>query len=133
ALEPGLAIPRQVREVAFFADDAWLDAPRLIGTVLDSARGKGADVRANTPVRAFRVEGGRVDALVTDGGEIRATSVVMCVGPGTREFLAPLGATLPVDRVYGELTITSRPNVALARVVHAPGIHLRPDAGGGLM
>src|SRR5437867_4356336 len=30
-LEPGLAIPHRVQEIAFFAADAWLDAHRLIG------------------------------------------------------------------------------------------------------
>jgi glycine/D-amino acid oxidase-like deaminating enzyme len=133
ALEPGLAIPEHVREVAFFADEAWLDAPRLIRTALDRAAAKGAHVRWQTPVRSLRVAEGRVDALVTDAGDVTAASVVVCVGPATRAFLEPLGIAMPVDRVYGQLTITSRPAVPLTRVVHAPGVHLRPDAGGGLM
>jgi glycine/D-amino acid oxidase-like deaminating enzyme len=35
--------------------------------------------------------------------------------------------------VPGLLAITSRPRQRLERVVHAPGVHLRPDASGGLM
>jgi glycine/D-amino acid oxidase-like deaminating enzyme len=31
------------------------------------------------------------------------------------------------------LAVTSRPGQGLGRVVHAPGIHLRPDASGGLL
>jgi glycine/D-amino acid oxidase-like deaminating enzyme len=133
ALERGLAIPRHVRDVAFFAGEAWLDVPSLIRTVLHASAEKGADIRPNTAVREFHVERGRVAALGVGGGEIRASSVVFCVGPGTRGFLAALGTTVPVDRVFGQLTITSRPSVPLERVVHAPGVHLRPDAGGGLM
>ena len=133
AIESGLAIPDHVREVAFYAAEAWLDAPRLIRTLLETATAKGAEVRQNTAVRSVRAERGRVGALVVDGGEIRATSVLVCVGPTTRLFLEPLGVTMPVGRVYGLLTVTSRPRVALSRVVHAPGVHLRPDAGGGLM
>jgi glycine/D-amino acid oxidase-like deaminating enzyme len=133
AMEPGLAIPDSVREVAFYADDAWLDAPRLIKTLLDGAIAKGAEIRANTAVWGFRVQGGNVDALVIERGTIRAASVLLCVGPSTHAFLESRGVAMPVDRVYGLLTITSRPAVSLARVVHAPGVHLRPDAGGGLM
>jgi glycine/D-amino acid oxidase-like deaminating enzyme len=43
-----------------------------------------------------------------------------------------VGVPLPVDRVPGLLAITSRPATPLQRVVHAPGIHLRPDDDGGL-
>ena len=133
AMEPGLAIPEAVREVAFYAAEAWLDAPRLIRTLLDRATAKGAELRPNTAVRSFRAEGGRVTALVIEGARIEAGSVLFCLGPSTQGFFDMRGVTMPVGRVYGLLTITSRPSVALERVIHAPGVHLRPDAGGGLM
>jgi glycine/D-amino acid oxidase-like deaminating enzyme len=62
-----------------------------------------------------------------------ARSVLVCVGPATQAFLTPLGVTIPVGQVPGLLAVTSRPSVPLGRVVHAPGIHVRPDAGGGLL
>ena len=132
-LEPGLGVPDHVREVAFYADDAWLDAPRLVRTLLDAAALKGAEVRSNVAVRSLRVENGRVEALAIDGGEIVAKAVLVCVGPATKTFLEPLGVTMPVGRVFGLLAVTSRPATALGRVVHAPGVHLRGDVGGGLM
>lgn len=133
AMEPGLAIPERVRDVAFYAADAWLDARRLIRTLLNTATAKGAEIRTNTPVRSFRTAGHHVDAVVIDSGEVRARSVLMCVGPATKAFLTPLGIDMPVDRVYGLLAITSRPDIPLQRLVHAPGVHLRPDTGGGLV
>jgi len=132
-LEPGLAIPEPVREVAFFAADAWLDAPRLIGRLLAAASARGADVRDRKAVRAFRTRGDRVEGLVLDDGEVAARAVLVCVGPATQAFLQPLGVAIPVGRVPGLLAVTARPATALGRVVHAPGIHLRPDAGGGLL
>jgi len=132
-LEPGLAIPEPVRDVAFFAADAWLDAPRLIGRLLAAASARGADVRDGKAVRSLRTHGDRVEGLVLDEGEVAARSVLVCVGPATQAFLEPLGVAIPVGRVPGLLAVTSRPTVALGRVVHAPGIHLRPDAGGGLL
>jgi glycine/D-amino acid oxidase-like deaminating enzyme len=132
-LEPGLAIPEKVREVAFFAADAWLDAPRLIGRLLAAASARGADVRDGKAVRSFRRRGDRIEALVVDDAETAARSVLVCVGPATQAFLTPLGVTIPVGQVPGLLTVTSRPSAPLGRVVHAPGIHVRPDAGGGLL
>jgi glycine/D-amino acid oxidase-like deaminating enzyme len=132
-LEPGLAIPDAVGEVAFFAADAWLDAPHLIARLLAAASARGAEVRDGTPVRSLRTRGDRVEALVVDGGEVAAGSFLICVGPATQSFLEPLGVAIPVGRVPGLLAVTSRPAAPLARVVHAPGIHLRPDAGGGLL
>jgi glycine/D-amino acid oxidase-like deaminating enzyme len=132
-LEPGLAIPREARDVVFFADDAWLDAPRLIRTLIDAAAAGGAEIHERTPVHSFRTHDGTIDALVVDRGEIAADSVLVCVGPATKTFLEALGVSMPVNRVPGLLAVTSRPNETLERVVHAPGIHLRPDASGGLL
>jgi len=131
-LEPGLAIPDHVGEVAFYGADAWLDAPKLIGRLLAAASARGTDVLEGRAVRSLRTRGDQVEAIVTDHGELDAESVLVCVGPATQAFLEPLGAAIPVDRVPGLLAITSPNPVRLSRVVHAPGIHLRPDATGGL-
>ena len=132
-LEPGLAIPDHVSEVAFYGADAWLDAPKLIGRLLAAASARGADVRDGRAVRSLRARGDRIEAIVTDHGELAAQSVLVCVGPSTQAFLEPLGAVIPVGRVPGLLAVTSPTSAPLGRVVHAPGVHLRPDATGGLL
>ena len=133
-MEPGLEFPGHVCEVAFFGADGWLDAPGLIRRLLGAAASKhGAEVRERAPVRSFRARGDRIEALVTDGGETAVESVLVCVGPATQAFLEPLRAVVPVGRAPGLLAVTSPPGAKLDRVVHAPGIHLRPDAGGGLL
>ena len=132
-LEPGLAIPRSVGDVAFFADDAWLDASCSICMLIDAAVANGADVHERTPVHSVHTRGGTIDALIVDQGAIAADSVLTCVGPATKTFLETLGVEMPVDRVPGLLAVTSRPAEALERVIHAPGLHLRPDASGGLL
>ncbi len=133
AMEPGLSLPEHVRQVAFFGAEGWLDAPRLIHLLLAGATKQGAEVRERAPVKSFRTRGDCVEALVTDAGEIVADTVLVCVGPATQAFLEPLHAIVPVNRAPGLLAVTSPPSARLERVVHAPGIHLRPDAGGGLL
>jgi glycine/D-amino acid oxidase-like deaminating enzyme len=132
-MEGGLTIPTDVPEVVLYEADGWLDAPRLIRRLLAAAAARGAEVRERTPVRSLRRRGDRVEALVTDAGEVHTDSVLLCVGPTTQTFLDLLGVTIPIGRVAGLLAVTSRPAHALGRVVHAPGIHLRPDASGGLL
>jgi glycine/D-amino acid oxidase-like deaminating enzyme len=133
ALEPALAVPEHVREVAFYAADAWLDAPRMIAALLGAASRGGAQIHEHAPVRSWRVRGRRVEALRVDDGDVVTETVLLCVGPATQAFLEPLGVRMPVGRVPGLLALTSPPGESLRRVVHAPGVHLRPDAGGGLL
>ena len=133
AMEPALAIADDIREVAFYAADAWLDAPRLIRALLGEASRRGAEIHERAPVRSWRVRGRRVEALDVDAGAVVSDAVLVCVGPATQAFLSPLGVHMPVDRVPGLLAVTSPPAAPLRRVVHAPGVHLRPDAGGGLL
>ena len=131
ALEPGLRIPAGA-EVAFYEADGWLDAPRLVTTLIDRAMGLGIRlVRAR--VRGARMAGPRVEALATDGAEIPIDRVLFTAGPATQSLLETLGARIPVQRVPGVLAVTSPAPAPLQRVVHAPGIHLRPDASGGLL
>ena len=133
AMEPALAVPDHVREIAFFAADGWLDAPRLIRTLLGAASRLGAEIGERAPVESLRARGRRVEGVVVGGREIPAGAVLICVGPATEAFLAALGVRMPVGRVPGLLALTSPPVQRLQRVVHAPGVHLRPDAGGGLL
>jgi glycine/D-amino acid oxidase-like deaminating enzyme len=132
-LEPGLIVPEHVREVAFYAGDGWLDAPRLLGRLLAAAAARGAEIREARPVKSLRLRGDRAESVIGDDGETVAESVLVCVGPATQTFLEPLGVTVPLGRVPGLLAVTSPPGEPLGRVVHAPGIHLRPDVNGGLL
>jgi glycine/D-amino acid oxidase-like deaminating enzyme len=132
AFEPGLGIAPSVSQVAFYADEAWLDAPRAVRVLLDAASREGAEIR-RTAVRSLRREGARAASMQTTEGEVSARSMLVCVGPATQAFLEPLGVAMPVGQVHGLLAVTSPVTERLDRVVHAPGVHFRPDADGGLL
>lgn len=132
-IEPALAIGAQAAGVAFYATDGWVDALRLVRALLDRALAKGVHIRWATPARLRRAGSDGVDPVIADGGDVNADAVLICAGPATEAVLAPLGVRLPVRRVPGLLAITSETAEPLRRVVHAPGIHLRPDVSGGLL
>jgi glycine/D-amino acid oxidase-like deaminating enzyme len=133
AMEPDLTIGQEIEHVVYYAADGWLDAPRFVRLMLREASARGADVRRATPVRVLRGRGDRIEALETGAGDVVAGATLVCAGPHTRILLEPLGVTVPVRRVPGVLAVTSAPRAPLGRVVHAPGVHLRPDATGGLL
>ena len=133
ALEPGLVIGPEVEGVAYHPNDGWVDAPRLVRAFLNRALAEGADLWRRTPVRALRAGRGGKVTVVTERGELQVDALLVCAGVAAPELLAPLGVRLPVRRVPGLLAVTSSMESRPARVVYAPGVHLRPDVGGGLL
>lgn len=131
-LEPGLSIAPDVAGVAYHPGDRWVDAPRLVRAFVNRAVAEGADLWRGARVRRLRQDGGRVTAVETDRGDVRADQALLCAGTGTPALLAPLGARIPVQSVPGLLAVTSPLAEQLGRVVYAPGVHLRPDVDGGL-
>ena len=132
ALDPGLAIPDDA-EVAWFEPDGWVDAPRLIATFLSRAKGLGADVRTETTARTLRRGAGVAPIVETNHGDVEAETVLLCAGVGTAALASTIGVRVPVNRVPGVLAVTSPVSPSLGHVIHAPGIHLRPDPSGGLL
>ena len=131
ALEPGLRIPSGA-EIAFYEADGWVDAPRLVVTLVERATALGARV-VRSRVRAARGTGRRIEVLVTDEAEIPVDRVLFSAGAATQSLLETAGVRIPVRRVPGVLAVTSPATAPLQRVVHAPGVHLRPDASGGVL
>jgi glycine/D-amino acid oxidase-like deaminating enzyme len=134
SIEPGLAIGEEVDGVAWYPGEGWVDAPRLARAFLNRmlADGEGCAIWRGTPARGFHAEEDRVTAVVTDRGDVTAGQVLVAAGSATGTLLGPLGVRIPVRRSPGLLAITSPTATPLGRVVHAPGVHLRPDVNGGL-
>lgn len=132
-LEPELAISPDTEGIAYFPGEGWLDAPRLVRALVNRALAEGAEMWRETPVRALHREGDRITVVETTRGAIRADQVVVCAGVWTAELLRPLGVHLPVQRVPGLLAVTAPLAQRPGRVVYAPGLHLRPDVGGGIL
>src|ERR671915_863674 len=81
-LEPGVAFPRPDIPVAFFPEEAWVDAPRLANTLVELAGRNGAEMRFDATVELIEADGGRVAAVRLRGGErIPVDVVVNAAGP----------------------------------------------------
>jgi glycine/D-amino acid oxidase-like deaminating enzyme len=130
ALEPDGAIDDDA-VAAYYPDDAWVDAVLLVDRLLDHAR-----VRTTSGVSVQQVvlSGSRATGVaLADGRTVSADHVVVATGPDAATLVAPLGLELPMRHAPGLLVLTGTATSSVARVLHAPGVAIRPDATGGVL
>lgn len=133
-MEPGIVFPSSDILVAFFPEEAWVDAPRLTNFLVELARQKGAEVRFGTIVEAVETRGGGVVAVRLRGGErLPADAVVNAAGPGADRVAGLLGLPLPLWKRRGLLLRLAVRGTPLGRIVHSPRVSIRPDGPGYLL
>lgn len=132
-LEPSLVIDEQVAGVAHYADDGWVDAPRLVRLLLSRALAEGAELWRGAHAGLTAVGGSRVRVSTTEHGEVAAGNVIICGGIAAQALLAAAGFDLPMRRQPGLLAVTTPSAQRPRQVLYAPGFHMREDASGGLL
>ncbi|HEX7308088.1 FAD-binding oxidoreductase, partial [Lentzea sp.] len=131
ALEPGIA-PERLPDggIAYFPDEGWVEPTRLIAHLL----AKDVEVVAGDVVTGFDLRSDLVRSVrLASGLELAADAVVNCAGPRAAEVAAMAGLALPMRNLPCVLVYTSPVAVPLARVVHAPEVHLRPEGDGRIL
>lgn len=98
----------------------------------------GVELYEHCRVEGLTVSHGRVSGVETAIGQFKAGQVIVCGGAWTGQLLAPLGISLPVRPVKGQMMIFKTPTVAgsrqwLERVVLRAGRYLIPRADGRVL
>lgn len=140
-LEPDLLLGPDVQEAVFYPDEGFIFPSIYLACLLRAARERGAALRWGVEVTAIATVGGRVSGVVTRSGErLPADAVICCCGRWTSDILRSVGATLPLvspatagSEAVGLLVCTSAVVAEMRRVLHPPGMALRPDGGGHLL
>ncbi|MCE6998169.1 FAD-binding oxidoreductase [Saccharothrix sp. S26] len=134
-LEPDLdpaALPAD--GIAFFPREGWVEPTPLIAHLVSRAVAAGAEVVRDDAVTGLDVDAGAVRAVrLASGRRLATDAVVDCAGPRAARIAELAGLTLPMRNTRGALVHTSPVAVSVARVVHAPHVHLRPDGGGRVL
>ena len=125
-IEPGLS-PR-IRGAIDVPGDALADPAATVRALAAACRASGVALLEGVEVGALVSAGGRVEAVRTATGELRAETVVVAAGA----WSAGLGeAAPPVRPVKGQIAALRAPDPALApqRIVRTPRCYLlaRPD------
>lgn len=132
-LEPYLRLDGMVA-AAYYPDEAWIEGPAFVQEVAAAAARLGAQVRSHAPVAALERAGERVRGVLLASGErIAAGWVVLAAGRWTDQVAATAGVRVPLAPTCGLLAVTSPAAPAVRRVIHAPGVHFRPEPGGRLV
>ncbi len=141
-LEPALRLPSSVRGLGWFPAEGYLLTGPLISQLIDAAVQRGVTVLAGPAgqVTGFAFDGGAVQEVRTSAGQrIPADVVVCCAGRWTPGLARLAGGTAPVPLVPWQDPGATAPGFVVlagpapagpARVVHTPGIDLRPHTAG---
>lgn len=133
-LEPGLRFPDPATQLVFYPEEAWVDAPLLVSTLLDLARSAGAEVIEDDPVVAVETASGRVRGLRLGSGKALAVdAVVNAAGPWADRIAGLLGLPLPLAPSAGLVVRAAVPDEPLQRVLHTPIVNVRPDGPGHVL
>lgn len=142
-LEPALNLPRSVREAAWFPDEGYLITEPLVSHLVALAIQRGARLLTGEQGRVVGLDlaDNRVRALrMAAGQSIGVEAVVCCGGRWVPELAEMSGAACPVPLVPWATPGAVAPALVVlagpvrphgpTRVVHGPGICLRPDGDG---
>jgi glycine/D-amino acid oxidase-like deaminating enzyme len=133
-LEPNLTVEPEVEHVAWFPDEAWVDGPALARKLCALAEQHGATNRFASEVVAIERGGGQVSGVrLADGTRIPADVVVNCAGPAAAKVARLVGRELPMEARPGLIIRLANADGLIQRTMHAPRIHMRPDADGLVM
>ncbi|HEY0061202.1 MAG TPA: D-amino acid dehydrogenase [Telluria sp.] len=101
-VEPALARVRgQVLGGLRLPNDETGDCFKFTQALAAMAAQLGVVFRNDVTIEALRSEGGRISAVATSDGELRADAYVMALGSFSPLLLAPLGVRIPVYPVKG--------------------------------
>lgn len=122
-------------EFIWESDAGWVDAPQLVGLLVDRLRMTGGTVLGDTRVVAVDRAAGRVRGVtISTGDRIEADAVVNATGSWGSHLAALAGETVPLELVPG-LMVYSEPLPAgsfPSQVLNSPTWLARPDPSGGL-
>src|SRR5690606_29598578 len=130
-LEPRIRPEGEVEQFAYFPTEGWIHGPGLAGKMCELAGDAGATLRFACEVTAINRDGDRVTGVTLANGEqISADLVVNCAGPAADRVAGLAGRTLPMAQTLGLVVRVWPGNNVIGRVIHAPNVHMRPDANG---
>jgi len=133
-LEPGVRLPGDETEVAFYRDEGWADGRELAVRLLSESLGHGAEAHFGRPVTGITVTGGRVAEITLDGGQrFPVDAVVNAAGPAGAAIAGLAGRNLPMRDDPGLIARLRCEPAPVRRVLHAPHVTLRPDGPGRVL
>jgi glycine oxidase len=131
AFQPGLA--DGVRGGLFLPDIAQVRNPRMAVALAEAAQKRGVEIRRNCPLTGFLRVPGRVTGVKTPQGDLLAGTVVLAAGAWSAELLKPLGLSLAVKPIKGQMLLVQAAPDQVRAVVQGGDTYLVPRADGRVL
>jgi glycine/D-amino acid oxidase-like deaminating enzyme len=130
-LEPRVSFGAALPWVALFPSEGWVDGARMVRALVDAASGKGARKAIGSSVCAITVTDSTVTSVELDNGDAYPVDkVVNAAGPAAASVAALVCRRLPMRNSLGLAVRVDTSGECVRRVIHAPGIAIRPDGDG---
>ena len=122
------AIQMDVRGSVFYPKDCHLSPNKLMRCLEEELSNGGCDFHWQTESIGFTKVGGRVDAVVTSGGEIIADEFVICGGVWSTTLGKELGLSLPMQAGKGYSVTLENPTELpeLCSLLHEARVAVTP-------
>jgi glycine oxidase len=131
AVEPNLT--PHLRRALRLPDIAQIRNNRMAVALAESAKRKGADIRANSPVTGFLRVPGRVTGVKTPRGDIYSGTTILAAGAWSSELLRPLGLDLKVKPIKGQILLAGGPPDFCRHMILDGESYLIPRADGRIL
>ncbi len=112
-LEPGARM--DVAGSVYFPVDAHITPRKFMPALVTLLGQMGVTFQWNTSVNGWRVEGGRVGAVSTTSGELRADEFVLAAGSWSPDMTRGLGIRLPLQAGKGYSLTIPKPRFKLTK------------------
>ncbi len=126
-----------IARVAFEPDSGYADPHGLCRGFSNRAQAEGAEIHLNTPARGIRMTKGKIEAVVTDRGEIQTPLVVNAAGPWAKQIGQWVGIDLPLEISREQDIVLQPPPTAPPLLVTISNmvdrIYFRPEPGGKIL
>jgi glycine/D-amino acid oxidase-like deaminating enzyme len=126
-LEPNLAFSGATMRIAWFPDEAWLDGPLFVRSLLDRAIELGASVRTGQEVIDINVSDTGVTVHLDGDQTLTADAVINSAGTAADRIASLVGRTLPLDPTRGLLMRVEVDPGTISRLIHSTDVNIRPD------
>lgn len=117
-LEPSIA--PSVLGAVLFDEDASVHPKLLLAALKRAIEHRGGNLLEGTLAMDLMVDGHRVSGVKTSVGPITGDVVVLAAGAWSQALVEPLGITLPVVPLKGQMVAVSLPPIPVTHILQGP-------------
>ncbi|WP_068617470.1 glycine oxidase ThiO [Paenibacillus tuaregi] len=128
--EPALC--KALHGAVYRAEETQLLPARLTEALAYSAQSKGAELLLQTKAAEIREINGSVQGVMTSRGLLECEQAVLAGGWQMDQLLQPLGLTLPLEPVKGEIVEVHSESPLLTSTLYARNVYIVPKPGNKL-